>query len=71
MGSKPSFPPGAALKEVRRMSDTIEQLIAIDLGNGVTSYIAGNGAKGSFASLCQKLKARKALELASPVRLLS
>lgn len=30
----------------------IEQsLIAIDLGNGTTSYIAGNGKQGSIPSL--------------------
>jgi hypothetical protein len=58
----PSFPPSAALKEVRRkMSDSIEQLIAIDLGNGVTSYIAGNGAKGSFASLVSEAKGTQGL----------
>lgn len=28
-----------------------QNLIAIDLGNGTTSYIAGNGKKGSFPSL--------------------
>ncbi|MBM5458772.1 ParM/StbA family protein [Pseudomonas sp. P66] len=34
------------------MSQSIDQLIAVDLGNGTTSYIAGAGdIKGSFASL--------------------
>ncbi|MFL1449121.1 hypothetical protein ACI77O_12070 [Pseudomonas tritici] len=33
-------------------TNTIEEsLIAIDLGNGTTSYIAGNGKQGSFPSL--------------------
>lgn len=31
-------------------------LIALDLGNGTTSYIAGNGKKGSFASLVAPYK---------------
>ncbi|MPQ69416.1 ParM/StbA family protein [Pseudomonas sp. MWU12-2323] len=33
-----------------------QALIAIDLGNGTTSYIAGNGKKGSFASLVTHYK---------------
>lgn len=33
------------------MSISREQILAIDLGNGTTSYMAGNGKEGSFASL--------------------
>ncbi|KKN96187.1 hypothetical protein LCGC14_0171170 [marine sediment metagenome] len=33
-----------------------QSLIAIDLGNGTTSYIAGNGKKGSFSSLSRAFK---------------
>lgn len=43
------------------MSDKIEQLIAIDLGNGVTSYMAGNGASGSFSSLVAEAKGTQGL----------
>lgn len=43
------------------MSDKIEQLIAIDLGNGVTSYMAGNGLSGSFSSLVAEAKGTQGL----------
>ena len=33
-----------------------QNLIAIDLGNGTTSYIAGNGKQGSFPSLVAQHK---------------
>lgn len=33
------------------MTVKIENLVAIDLGNGTTNYIAGNGKQGDFASL--------------------
>ena len=35
---------------------TEQSLIAIDLGNGTTSYIAGNGKQGSFPSLVTPYK---------------
>lgn len=40
------------------MTDTSleESLIAVDLGNGSTSFIAGNGARGSFPSLVATYK---------------
>lgn len=44
------------------MADTIDQLIAIDLGNGTTSYIAGaDQVKGSFASLVAEAKSTQGL----------
>lgn len=44
------------------MSQTIDQLIAIDLGNGTTSYIAGAGEiKGSFASLAAPAQSNQGL----------
>lgn len=33
------------------MSMKLEQLVAIDLGNGSTSYKAGNDASGEYPSL--------------------
>jgi hypothetical protein len=47
------------------MTTTINEqsLIAIDLGNGTTSYIAGNGKKGSFASLVTRHKDTSGLSL--------
>ena len=42
------------------MADTIDQLIAIGLGNGTTSYIAGaDQVKGSFASLVAERNLRR------------
>jgi hypothetical protein len=39
------------------MTNALEtELIAIDLGNGTTSYIAGNGKQGSFPSLVTEYK---------------
>tara|TARA_R110002124_G_scaffold128157_23_gene288800 strand:- start:27909 stop:28958 length:1050 start_codon:yes stop_codon:yes gene_type:complete len=38
------------------INSTEENLIAIDLGNGTTSYIAGNGRSGSFSSLIRSYK---------------
>ncbi|MCK1788921.1 ParM/StbA family protein [Pseudomonas violetae] len=44
------------------MSQTIDQLIAIDLGNGTTSYIAGAGEiRGSFASLVAPAQSNQGL----------
>lgn len=44
------------------MSQSIEQLIAADLGNGTTSYIAGTGEiKGSFASLVAPAQSNQGL----------
>lgn len=44
------------------MSHSIEQLIAIDLGNGTTSYIAGAGEiRGSFASLVAPAQSNQGL----------
>lgn len=44
------------------MSQTIDQLIAIDLGNGTTSFIAGGGEiKGSFASLVAPAQSNQGL----------
>ena len=44
------------------MSETIEQLVAIDLGNGSTSYIVGTGEiKGRFASLVAEAKSTQGL----------
>lgn len=37
-------------------SENLNDLIAIDLGNGTTSYIAGNGRSGSFSSLIRSYK---------------
>jgi hypothetical protein len=47
------------------MTTTLKEqaLIAIDLGNGTTSYIAGNGKKGSFASLVTRYKDTSGLSM--------
>lgn len=52
------------------MSHSIEQLIAIDLGNGTTSYIAGAGEiRGLLRHLLHLLNRTKAWVVASPVSL--
>ena len=49
-------------------TDTNEQaLISIDLGNGTTSYIAGNGKHGSFPSLVAPYKDTSGLGLSKDV----
>ncbi|HCF2447085.1 TPA: ParM/StbA family protein [Pseudomonas aeruginosa] len=40
----------------------LEQVVAIDLGNGTTSFIAGNGVRGSYASLAAPFVGSKAAE---------
>jgi hypothetical protein len=40
----------------------LDQVVAIDLGNGTTSFIAGNGIRGSFASLAAPFAGSKAAE---------
>ena len=40
----------------------LDQVVAIDLGNGTTSFIAGNGTRGSFASLAAPFAGSKAAE---------
>jgi hypothetical protein len=39
-----------------------EQIVAIDLGNGTTSYIAGNGRHGSYSSLVATFNGAKGAE---------
>lgn len=44
------------------MTTKTEQIIAIDLGNGTTSYIAGNEQMGSYASLVAEFSGSKNAE---------
>lgn len=50
-------------KENAGTNELEKSLIAIDLGNGTTSYIAGNGKSGSFTSLCRAYKDTSGLGL--------
>lgn len=38
------------------LAEIEKSLVAIDLGNGTTSFVAGNGVQGSFSSLCRAYK---------------
>jgi hypothetical protein len=44
------------------MTTKLEQIVAIDLGNGTTSYIAGNDSRGTYASLVAPFSGSKAAE---------